>query len=437
MIVKTYEELFGKKLTIRDLVKDFKENTKTGEVSAFNGDLNVRPPYQREFVYEIPKQIAVIDTILKEYPLNVMYWAKSDNGKYELMDGQQRTLSICKFLKDQYSVEIEIAGKKVLKTFSNLGSKTDSFLDYPLTVYICDGTEEEKLAWFRIINIAGVKLTEQEMRNAIHNGPWVTDAKRYFSRVDGEGYCSEGHTYNGHSYGDYLNVKGGEKSEDENAIVRQRLLEIVLEWAVDKYNKDNDKKETIDSYMDMHQKDANARDLWRYYEDVMEWVKETFPTYRKKEMQGVQWGLLYNEYHNKTPKDASELSDKIFEIAKDEISNPKGVYEAALSKDLKFIHARAFDKKDIAWAYKKQGGVCPYCHKKFEEKDMHGDHIKPWSKGGLTERENLQMLCTKCNIKKSAHDTKFNPWDGKVYQPFDLEKWDNGGYDENTMEIVD
>ena len=431
MIVKTYEEIFGKKLTIRDLIDGFNENTKTGEVVAFGGNLNVRPPYQREFVYEIPKQIAVIDTVLKEYPLNVMYWAKSEDGKFEMMDGQQRTLSICKFAEDQFSIMLPIGGKDVPKTFNNLGSKTDDFLDYPLTVYICDGDEDEKLAWFQIINIAGVKLTDQEMRNAIYNGPWVTDAKKYFSRVDGEGYLSEGHTSNGHTYGDYVNVVGGNKSEKENAIVRQKLLEIVLEWAVDDYNRQFGRKETIDSYMDARRKDSNARELWRYYEDVMEWVKETFPTYRKH-MIGVEWGILYNKYHKTTPKNADEMANAIFTQAADEISNPKGVYEAVLSKDIKFIHARAFDKKDTAWAYKKQAGICPYCKKHFEEKDMHGDHIYPWSKGGLTERANLQMLCTECNIKKSAYDIKFVPWDKKIYMPFDISKWDSG-----AINIVD
>ena len=180
--------------------------------------------------------------------------------------------------------------------------------------------------------------------------------------------------------------------------------------------------------MDAHRKDANARHLWRYYEDVMEWVKETFPTYRKH-MVGVEWGVLYNQYHDKTPSNADELANAIFTQASDEISNPKGVYEAVLSKDVKYIHARAFDKKDIAWAYKKQGGICPYCRQPKDLADMHGDHIKPWSKGGVTERSNLQMLCKTCNIKKSAYDVRFNPWDETEYAPFDIEKWDNGDYD--------
>lgn len=423
MQVKTYEEIFGKKLTIKDIVEGFSEDTKSGKVIAFGGLLNVRPPYQREFVYEMAKQKAVIDTILKGYPLNVMYWAKNGDG-FELMDGQQRTISIAKFYQDQYSVDVEIAGKKSPRTFSGLiGSDKQDFLDYPLSVYICDGNEKDKLAWFQTINIAGVKLTTQEMRNAIYNGPWVTDAKRYFSRIDGEGYASEGHISNGHKYGDYIAVEGGAKSEKETAVVRQKLLEIVLSWAADKYSRENGKKINVDDYMILHHGDVDARELWRYYEDVMEWVKETFPTYRS-EMKGVNWGVLYNKYHHESQKNADTMANDIFKTASDEISNKRGVYEAVLAKDIKFIHARSFDKKDTKWAYNKQNGICPYCHKRFAESDMQGDHIKPWSKGGVTERNNLQMLCVDCNGKKSGYDTQFNPWDEKDYVPFDLKKWD-------------
>lgn len=429
MNVKTYEQIFGKPLTIRDLVDGFEENTRTGSVVAFNGNLNIRPPYQREFVYELDKQKAVIDTVLSGYPLNVMYWAKNGDT-YELMDGQQRTLSLCKFFKGAFSVEVDFAGKNIIRSYDMLGSRQNDFLDYPLTVYICEGDKDEIKAWFKVINIAGVRLTEQEMRNAIYNSPWVTDAKRYFSRVDGEGYLSEGHVSNGHTYGDYLNVVGGTTSEKENAVVRQKLLEIVLTWAVDKYERDFGRKITIEEYMDAHSTEKDAKELWRYYEDVMEWMKSTFPTYRK-DMVGVKWGILYNRYHTTTPDHADEMANDIFEMAADEITNRYGVYEAVLAKDIKFIHARAFDKKDMDWAYKKQKGVCPYCHNHFERDDMQGDHIKPWSKGGMTERENLQMLCAECNGKKSGYDTQFCPWDDRQYSPFDLGKWDN------LIQIVD
>ena len=423
MEVKTYEQVFGKPLTIRDLVDGYFENTKTNQVVAFGGKLNVRPPYQREFVYERDKQEAVINTVLSGYPLNVMYWAKNGDD-FELMDGQQRSICLCKYYKGQYSVFVESAGKQTPKSFDRLTvSEREKFLNYPLTVYICDGDDKEKLDWFQVINIAGVRLTPQEMRNAIYNGSWVTDAKRYFSRIDGEGFKSEGHVSNGHEYGDYLNVDGGGKSEKETSVVRQKLLEIVLTWAVDAYNRKYGRKISIEDYMNKHQNDPDAKELWRYYEDVMEWVKTTFSTYRS-DMKGVEWGILYNKYYGRTPADAGNMTNDIFASASDEISNPKGVYEAVLAKDIKFIHARAFDKKDKHWKYLQQGGICPYCHKHFEESEMQGDHIKPWSKGGLTERENLQMLCAECNVKKSGYDTGFAPWDNTVYEPFDLDKWD-------------
>ena len=429
MKVKTYEEMFGKPLTIRDLVEGFDEDTKTGKVVAYDGRLNIRPPYQREFIYETEAQQKVIDTVMKGYPLNVMYWAKIDDDMYEVMDGQQRILSICKFYDIQQVIPLLDDGKIRKYTFDEFDDRqTKQFLDYPLTVYICDGKEEEKLAWFRVINIAGIKLTDQEMRNAIYSSPWVTNAKTYFSNIKGNGFCSEGHVYNGHTYGDYVDVVSGSNSESEKALVRQKLLEVVLEWATDKYNIDNGLKGknafTIDDYMhDCKLNKENALDLWRYYEDVMEWVKTTFPTYRK-EMKGIEWGKLYNRYKDKTPENANERANDLFDNYGDEISNKKGVYEAVLAKDLKYIHSRSFDVKDKQWVYKKQNGVCPYCHKIFPFEAMQGDHIRPWSKGGLTVRENLQMLCADCNGKKSGYDTQYDPWDGKDYKPFDIKKWD-------------
>lgn len=424
MKVNTYEEVFGKKLTIRDLVDGFQEDTKTGKVVAFRGKLNVRPPYQREFVYENQKRNKVIDSIMKGYPLNIMYWAKCHDGNYELMDGQQRTLSICKFYKGGFSIDVEIAGTINPVTFQKLASRTNDFLDYPLTVYICDGTEDEKLAWFQIINIAGVKLTSQEMRNAIYNSPWVTDAKKYFSRIDSQGFAGNGHTDNGHPNSDYIDVIGVDKSENEKAVVRQKLLEIVLSWATDAENVKSEgrKKLKIENYMLTNIDKPNAIELCRYYEDIIEWVKNTFPTYNKL-MKGIEWGYLYNRYHN---NDNKEADSKVQDILRtEEISNEKAVYEAVLSGNIKLLNARNFTKEDKKWAYSRQKHRCTYCKKEYNIEDMQGDHIIPWSKGGKTTRDNLQMLCKECNIKKSNYDVSYTPWDNKDYEKFKLEEQNN------------
>lgn len=422
MQVKRFEDIFHRKLTIKELVNGFYEDTQSGKVTAFNGQLNIRPPYQREFIYEIDKQKAVINTVLNSYPLNVMYWAETDDGTYELMDGQQRTLSICKFHDGSFSISsLDADGKVIMKTFDFLKEQADDFLNYPLDVYICKGDHNQKMTWFRIINIAGIKLTEQEMLNAIYNSPWVTDAKRYFSRLNGEGYASEGHVSNGHTYGDYIDVDSS-KTESEKAVVRQKLLEIVLNWAVDRENKVNNKKINVETYMLSHRGESNAKDLWRYYEDVMEWVKSTFPTYHS-EMKKVQWGELYNDYHEAEIENADEKVNKIFEY-ENEISNKKDIYLAVLSNNLKYLNPRSFNKVDIKDKLKEQNNKCMYCHGELDDSNCQGDHIIPWSKGGKTNKDNLQILCQECNIKKSNYDVRFTPWDKSEYKKFDLSAWD-------------
>ena len=319
---------------------------------------------------------------------------------------------------------LEICKKKNVQFHLLDEKQQEKFLNYPLIVYICDGDYNEKIAWFRVINIAGLKLTEQEMRNAIYKSKWLLDAKKYFSNVKGHAFKSEGRKSNGHTYGDYVDVIGSSISDNEKSIVRQRLLEIVLSWAVDKYNnydkKEDDNKISIDEYMGLNRNKENAHELWKYYEDVMEWIKETFKNYDPI-MKNVEWGLLYNKYHNNTPSNASAKVAAIMQSA-DEITNKKEIYQAVLSGDMKLLNARAFTEHDKRWAYEKQKGFCKYCNKKFEFSEMHGDHIVPWSKGGKTDRDNLQMLCIECNLKKSNYDVSYTPWDNNEYRKFSLEK---------------
>ena len=168
------------KIKIRDLTEGFDDNAENG-VRAYSGKLDIRPPYQREFVYNDKQRAKVIDTVIKGFPLNTMYWAKRKDGTFEIIDGQQRTLSICQYVNNEFSVNY--------KTFKALQeSEKNAVLDYELTVYICEGDDKEKLDWFETINIAGAELTKQEMRNAVYSGPWVTDAKRYFSKTNCAAY---------------------------------------------------------------------------------------------------------------------------------------------------------------------------------------------------------------------------------------------------------
>ena len=417
MKITTFAETYGHPLTIGELVKGFKENTATGEVTSMNGLLNIRPPYQREFVYENERQKAVIATILENCPLSVIYLAKLDDGKLEVIDGQQRILSICKYAAEQYSIEIvtEICSNKTQSiTYSRLAKeypeKQKDFDNYELMAYVCEGDDTEKMKWFRRINKAGLELTDQELLNANYNGTWVTDAKKYFSNPKGLAFSTE---IDNHIFSDYTDAKSGSKSEDEKAVVRQYLLEKVLKWACDAENKNRplltrkarfDTKDcNVEEYMGKHRYDRDAIELWRYYEDVIRWVIKVFPTYRKL-MQGIEWGLLYNRFKD---VDATGPDNKVTEILEtEEISNEKAVYEAVLSGNMNLLQARAFPEADRKRKYREQDGMCanPNCPnhgKRFDFKDMAGDHIIPWSRGGKTVYENLQMLCKACNAAKS------------------------------------
>lgn len=358
-----------KEIRIRDVVNGFKDDEEQGVV-AFDGKLNVRPAYQREFVYKDKQRDEVINTVRKSFPLNVMYWVKSDDEHFELLDGQQRTLSICQFFNGDFSINYQY--------FFNLTeAEKQQILDYKLMIYICEGTDKEKLDWFKTINIAGEKLTDQELRNAIYTGEWLTDAKKYFSKTN----CA---AYNIAS--DYM---GGSP-------IRQDYLETVIFWMASKEDKD------IEEYMAEHQHDKNAQTLWLYFQSVINWVKTIFPNYRK-EMKGIQWGLLYNEFHNREDLDATELESKIVELMQDEdVTKKSGIYAYLLSGEEKHLSIRAFTPKMKREAYERQEGVCPICMQKFKFEDMEGDHIDPWHDGGRTTSENCKMLCKPCNRRKSG-----------------------------------
>ncbi len=352
-----------KEITVQELTNGFQDNEENG-VIGFGGKLDIRPPYQREFVYKDKQREAVIDTITKNYPLNVMYWADNGNGTFEVIDGQQRTISICQYVNGDFAY--------FFKYFHNLQKdEQQRILNYKIMVYICSGTDSEKLEWFKTINIAGEKLTEQELRNAVYSGSWVSDAKRYFSK------------------------NSRPKIGDEYLIGtanRQEYLETAIDWI---------SKGNIVVYMANHQHDPTAIEIWNYFQAVIGWTKATFPNYRK-EMKGIAWGLLYNEFKDQK-LDPKKLEKQISELMQDEdVSNKKGIYEYILTGKERHLNIRAFTDNQKREAYERQKGICPVCTEHYEISGMEGDHITPWHLGGKTSAENCQMLCKDDNRRKSG-----------------------------------
>ncbi len=354
--------------------------------------------------------MALIDSIINNYPINVMYWVK--NGKnqagedmYECLDGQQRIITICKFHENQFGME---DGTQ----FDGLVNNA-VFLDYDkFTVYICEADElEEKLRWFERINTGGEPLTKQEMRSAIACGNGTTLAKKHFVNTkDGSGK-------NAYSF----DAQSGRPARDyvSGAWDRQGVYETVVSWFV-KSNKDED----ITAYMKNHRNDVEAADeLFEYFKNVIKWVKRLFPTYNK-DMARVSWGNLYNKYHTNLSL-ASAILERDIKILRDDIGNGEndhlktsdGIYEYVLARACgedektirKLLNRRIFADKDKLTQYKRQRHVCPHCMKRYEDISMMaGDHIVPYNPipasgqtSGQTTPRNLQMLCHVCNQEKS------------------------------------
>lgn len=358
--------------TVAEVFNGYEDNDQDGVVG-FGGKLNIRPAFQREFVYKEKERNAVIDTIFKGFPLNVMYWVEDEQENYELLDGQQRTISICQYCNGDFSMLID--GKP--RTFSNLTPyEREQFLNYKLMIYVCKGNDKEKLDWFQTINIAGATLTAQELRNAIYTGSWLSDAKRYFSKNGCAAY----------------KIANKYMSGEMN---RQAYLEKAIKWIAAKEGI------SIEEYMSAHQHDNNASALWLYFNSVISWVQTIFPKYRK-EMKGLEWGILFNQYGSDS-LDPAELERKITVLMADkEVTKKSGVYEYLLSGKEKYLSLRQFDDEDRRERYEQQKGICPICGNYFDYEKMHADHIIPWHAGGKTVIKNLQMLCRDCNLKKSG-----------------------------------
>ena len=379
------------KITVRELTKGYVDNNENG-VRAYGGRLDVRPPFQREFVYKDKQRDAVIDTLTQGFPLNVMYWAVrnvadcvpqsgsttcgdangdngGDNAQFEIIDGQQRTISICQFVNGDFAFNF--------RYFHNLQpDEQEQILNYELQVYICSGTDSEKLKWFRTINIAGEELTEQELRNAVYAGPWVSDAKRYFSK-NGCPAAKIG--------SDYLT----------GSAIRQDYLETAIAWMSDG---------NIEVYMSNHQHDASAAPLWQFFQSVITWIETSFrPTKeRKKIMKGVEWGMLYKQYKDQV-FDYKAVDEEVKRlILDDDVTQKTGIYPYILTRKEKYLSIRAFTDAQKLAAYESQMGFCADCGQHFELSQMEADHITPWHLGGRTVAENCQMLCKECNRRKSG-----------------------------------
>ena len=362
------------KITIRELIDGYKDNDEEGVVG-YGGRLDIRPKYQRNFVYKTEDEQKVIETVKQGFPLNIMYWVKREDGTFEVLDGQQRILSICHYVAQPQMYSVHDNDIKENLYFDNLPKdKREKILDYELMVYFCEGDPSEKLAWFRTINIAGLKLTDQELLNATHASEWLTDAKRYFSK-------------NGCPAQDI----GNKYVKPRYEVNRQGLLELALLW------KNNGSMEELKEYMrQSSQKKQNANELWLYFQSVIHWVEATFPRYRK-EMKGVDWGFLYGKYKD-GQYDTAKLEEEITRLMMDEdVTNKKGIYRYVLTRDERNLNIRTFSDNIKREVYERQGGRCHYCGKPFDISDMEGDHITPWSRGGKTVVENCRMACRRCN----------------------------------------
>ena len=356
------------RLKVRDVVADYKDSDELG-VTAYGGKLDIRPKYQREFVYDDKHRKEVIKSITRDFPLNVMYWAVNDEGKYEVLDGQQRTISIAQYVNGDFSLSE--------RYFHNLTiEEQEQILDYELMVYFCEGTDKEKLEWFEIINIAGVVLTEQERRNAVYTGPWLSDAKLKFSKSNCVAYL--------------LANDGG--SLVSGSPLRQEMLETALDWI---------SNGEIAGYMGKHQQDEGADELWQYFQDVIAWVRKTFITYRH-EMKNVNWGELYNQFKDSS-LNPSALETEISKMMQDEdVTKKPGVYPYVLTRKESYLSIRAFTDNMKREAYERQKGICPFCKQHWDISEMEADHITPWRDGGKTIAENCQMLCRDDNRRKGG-----------------------------------
>lgn len=384
-------------ITVKELCEGFQYNETEGKgLFGLNGTLEIQPEYQRNFIYSDgngKKEIKVIESVLKGYPLGLIYFSKTDRGniKYEVLDGQQRITSLGRFVQDKFSVTIDNGNPLYYSSLpKDLKDKVDNT---KILVYECEGEEKEIKEWFETINIEGVSLNHQELMNAIYSGEFVTAAKRIFSNSQNS---------NIQKWSAY--IKG--------SVNRQEYFERALQW-VSAHN-----KTTLEEYMSKHRHNENTSEIENYFNTVIGWIDSVFIGI-ENEMQGLEWGRLYEQYHNQS-YDRNKLWERVQQLYADPyVKNRKGIFEYVLGgeQDTKLLDVRVFDDPVKKTTYAKQTkeakekGVsnCPYCAesnnatqrtKIYELKDMDADHITAWSKGGETTPENCQMLCIPHNRSK-------------------------------------
>lgn len=376
-------------IKIKDICEGFVYNDLEGKgLFGLSGKLTIQPEYQRNYIYaDGKKDVAVIESILKGYPLGLIYFVKVDDNKFEVLDGQQRITSFGRYVTNKFAVKDENGMEQYFDGIAK--DKMQKILETPLLIYECEGKESEIKEWFKTINIAGVPLSEQELNNAIYSGPFVTLAKEEFSNSQNA---------NVQKWSAY--IKG--------SVNRQHFLERALDWV---------SKGNISDYMSRHRYDNNIKELKNYFNSVIDWVAVTFVDV-ESEMCGLEWGRLYEQYH-KTGYDPKKISVHVQELYADSyVKNRRGIFEYILggSTDTKLLEVRVFDEatkksvyaKQKAEAEKKVISNCPLCAvgnntnktKIWPLAEMDADHVSAWSKGGATDIKNCEMLCKTHNRAK-------------------------------------
>lgn len=376
--------------TVGDVCEGFVFDRNEGKgLFGLDGKLIIQPEYQRNYIYGDGKRdVAVVESLLKGYPLGLIYFVRNSDGMYEVLDGQQRITSFARYVNRSWPFAVQIDGKP--RYFDSLDADQKSLIvDAHLTIYVCEGEPSEIQAWFETINIAGVPLVKQELRNAAYHGPFVTRAREVFSNT-GNASMNRWQTY----------VAGDPK--------RQAILETALDWASDG---------NIDDYMARHRYDTGIAELKNHFDTVIDWVDSVFD-YAGSEMRGREWGRLYREYH-RNAYSRERVSERVKALLDDsQVQDKKGIFEYVLGGegDSRLLNVRVFDKRTIKAVYRKQTrdaeaqGIsnCPLCavghdanaKRIYRESEMDADHVAAWSRGGSTTEENCQMLCKTHNRAK-------------------------------------